>query len=69
VPRNRALTLKGNKKFYQIKLDWLKKINVRQISGREDAIPHLVSFSVVNWIDALSRVDYKDIFLNSLQPH
>jgi putative transposase len=33
----------------------------------EDSIAHFVSFSVVNWIDALSRVDHKDIFVKSLQ--
>jgi putative transposase len=32
----------------------------------EDAIPHFVSFSVVYWIDALTRAEYKDIFVESL---
>jgi len=26
----------------------------------EDAIPHFVSFSVVYWIDAMTRAEYKD---------
>jgi putative transposase len=33
----------------------------------EDAIPHFVSFSVVYWIDALTRSDYKEIFIDSLR--
>ena len=32
----------------------------------EDAIPHLVTFSVVGWIDVFSREVYKQIFINSL---
>src|SRR5258708_788173 len=33
----------------------------------EDGIPHFVSFSVVNWIDALTRVEYEDILVESLE--
>ena len=33
----------------------------------DDSKPHFVSFSVVNWIDALTRVEYKDIFVDSLE--
>jgi putative transposase len=33
----------------------------------EDAIPHFVSFSVVYWIDALTRTEYRDIFVESLR--
>lgn len=29
--------------------------------------PHFVTFSVVNWVDALSRPQYKDIVVNSLK--
>ncbi len=34
---------------------------------RDDAYPHFVTFTVLNWIDALSRPMYKDIVCNSLQ--
>jgi REP element-mobilizing transposase RayT len=30
-------------------------------------IPHFITFSVVNWLDALSRPAYKDIVVNSLK--
>jgi putative transposase len=33
----------------------------------DDEVPHFVSFSTVNWIDALTRNEYKDIIFESLQ--
>ncbi|HTQ27914.1 MAG TPA: transposase [Puia sp.] len=33
----------------------------------DNEIPHFISFSVVNWIDALTRNEYKDIIVDSLQ--
>ena len=33
----------------------------------EDGILHFITFSVVYWIDALTRTEYKDIFLESLR--
>jgi REP element-mobilizing transposase RayT len=33
----------------------------------ENEIPHFISFSVVHWIDALTRNEYKDILAGSLQ--
>ena len=33
----------------------------------DDEIPHFITFSIVNWIDALTRNDYKEIIVNSLQ--
>ena len=33
----------------------------------ENAIPHFVTFSVVGWIDAFSREQYKELFLESLK--
>ncbi|MFT3825528.1 MAG: transposase [Chitinophagaceae bacterium] len=33
----------------------------------ENAIPHFVTSSVVYWLDALTRPDYKDVIVNSLQ--
>jgi REP element-mobilizing transposase RayT len=33
----------------------------------DDQVPHFVTMTVVNWIDALSRPEYKDIVLDSLQ--
>ncbi len=29
--------------------------------------PHFISFAVVQWIDALSRPDYKEVILDSLR--
>jgi putative transposase len=34
---------------------------------RNNELAHFVTFSVVNWIDALTRPDYKEIILESLQ--
>ena len=34
---------------------------------RNNELAHFVTFSVVNWIDALTRVEYKEIILESLQ--
>jgi putative transposase len=33
----------------------------------DDELPHFITFSVVNWIDALTRNEYKDIIVQSLQ--
>ena len=33
----------------------------------DNYVPHFVTFSVVNWVDALSRPMYKDILVNSLK--
>jgi putative transposase len=32
----------------------------------ENEIPHFITFSVVNWIDALTRSEYKEIIVESL---
>jgi REP element-mobilizing transposase RayT len=34
---------------------------------RNNELAHFITFSVVNWIDALTRVEYKEIILESLQ--
>jgi putative transposase len=34
---------------------------------RNNELPHFVTFSVVNWIDALTRQEYKEIIIESLQ--
>ena len=31
-----------------------------------DQLPHFLTFSVVEWIDALTRNEYKDIIVESL---
>ncbi len=33
----------------------------------DNEIAHFITFSVVNWIDALTRNEYKDIIINSLK--
>jgi putative transposase len=33
----------------------------------DNEIAHFITFSVVNWIDALTRNEYKDIIVASLQ--
>lgn len=33
----------------------------------DDQMPHFITFSVVEWIDALTRNEYKDIILASLE--
>jgi putative transposase len=33
----------------------------------DNEIPHFISFSVVNWIDALTRNEYKDVIVESLK--
>ena len=33
----------------------------------DDELPHFITFSVVEWIDALTRNEYKDIILESLE--
>jgi len=33
----------------------------------DDQLPHFITFSVVEWIDALTRSEYKDIIVESLQ--
>jgi putative transposase len=48
-----------------------KKFKIKTMSEKykigDDEIPHFITFSVVNWIDALTRNDYKDIIVKSLQ--
>jgi putative transposase len=31
----------------------------------DNEMPHFISFSVVNWIDALTRNEYKDIIVKA----
>ena len=33
----------------------------------DNLLPHFITFSVVEWIDALTRNEYKDIFIESLK--
>ena len=33
----------------------------------DNELAHFITFSVVNWIDALTRNEYKDIIVDSLQ--
>ena len=33
----------------------------------DDLLPHFITFSVVEWIDAFTRNEYKDIFIESLK--
>ncbi len=33
----------------------------------ESAIPHFVTFTVIGWVDVFSRVEYKDILIESLR--
>ncbi|MEO6669796.1 MAG: transposase [Ferruginibacter sp.] len=33
----------------------------------DDQLPHFITFSVVHWIDALTRNEYKDIIVESLK--
>ena len=33
----------------------------------DDLLPHFITFSVVEWIDALTRNEHKDIFIESLK--
>src|SRR5580765_8292463 len=33
----------------------------------DNQIPHFITFAVVEWIDALTRNEYKDIIVNSLK--
>jgi putative transposase len=33
----------------------------------ENDIPHFVTFSVVNWIDTFTRIEYKDVLVDSLK--
>ena len=34
---------------------------------RNNELAHFITFSVVKWIDALTRAEYKEIILESLQ--
>jgi putative transposase len=33
----------------------------------DNELPHFITFSIVNWIDAFTRNEYKDIFISSLR--
>lgn len=39
----------------------------RKYKPGHDGMAHFVTFSVVNWIDALTRIEYRDIIVESLQ--
>jgi len=41
-------------------------MSVRYKTG-DDQLPHFITFSVVEWIDALTRNEYKDIIVESLK--
>jgi REP element-mobilizing transposase RayT len=51
---------------YEINL-LLKKFMSGKYKARDSSLPHFVSFSVINWIDALTRIEYKEIIVESLK--